>query len=461
MKRWIASSCTVLAAASASADEAALLQKIEALEERVQQLESEQVEEVHRVTRSAEESRSSDWTRRIRLSGSSDAGLFGGQDSTQISNDAFTIWDARFFLDADLGRDVQMQDTTLFRDIGFDFEWNLVRLGTLQNNVGNLYVDFQGVADSDWMNAQVGRFQIPVGEAYLDYSKGYATRAFVTNSFGPWYWDEGVKLYSLSGAGLFGYVASVENGDTAFNTDSDSDKQVTLKLFTDPLPWLHLSVSGLRSGEIGHGGTPVTGTGTPSNPQNQNGNPAMGSLWLGESWARAFGSGTSVPNFENGVAVADGPNRLRETWLAAGDAIVDFEDKIRLWGAYGEYKIDSQGPTLYDRTLAYWIAEVILRGAWLGEGLRPFYAGARVQSLGTTDTDKGYLLDFRRSSDLGYNMHELLTYSGVFGWDITDWLIFRTEYTHQDVDVVRGVPDSIRDDARDSDYWAVELGGHF
>ncbi|HXK25460.1 MAG TPA: hypothetical protein VMS55_22515 [Myxococcota bacterium] len=461
MNRLAVGTCALLAAASASADEAALLEKIEALEERVQQLESEQVEQIQRVTRSAEESRSADWTRRVRLSGSADAGLFGGDDYTQVSNDAFTIWDARFFVDANLGRDVRLQEATLFRDIGFDFEWNLVRIGYLQNNVGNLYVDFQGVGDSDWINAQVGRFQIPVGEAYLDYSQGYAERPFVTNSFGPWYWDEGVKLYSIAGAGPFGYVASIENGDTAFNTDSDSDKQVTLKLFTDPLPWLHLSASALRSGEIGHGGTPTIGTGTPSNPQNQNGTPAQGSLWLGESWARAFGSGTSVPNYENGVEVADGPNRLRESWLVGGDAIVDFEDKIRIWGAYGQYKIDSQGPTLYDRTLAYWIAEVILRGAWLGEGFRPFYAGARVQSLGTTDTDKGYLLDFRRSSDLGYNMHELLTYSGVLGWDITDWLRLRTEYSHQDIDLVRGVNEDIREDAKDSDYWAVELGGHF
>ena len=445
-RRLLVAIVALALAPPALADEAALLEKIEQLEQRIQELESNQSEA--QSSRASESSRSVDWTRRIRLSGSADAGLWGGQQNSLFDDDGFLIWDSRFFLDAYLGEDVRMGDLTLFRDLGLTFEWNLVRLGRLQNDVGDLFVDFQGVASSDWLNFQVGRFQIPVGESYLQYGKGYAARPFVSNSLGPWWWDEGARFYGsgagIEGAGKIGYVASVSNGDTPFNVDTDSDKQLTLKLYYEPLPWLRVSASGLRTGEIGDDTT-----------------PAQGALWLGESWARAFGSGTTVPSFQNGVAVPDGPNRLRETWFVGGDTILNFEDRLHIWGAYGQYRIDSQGGSFYDRTLQYWIAELIVQGAWLGESFRPFYTGFRAQSLGTTDSDDGYLLDVRRSGSLGYNMHELAQYSTVLGWDITEWLRLRAEYTVQDIEVVRGVTNAIRDAAHNTNYFAVELGGDF
>ena len=113
----------------------------------------------------------------MRISGSANTGWYGGESDSVTSNDAFQIWDARFFVDAELGRDVRLGETPLVRDIGFVFEWDLVRLGSLQNRVGELYVDFQGLGDQDWANVQVGRFQIPVGENYLRFSQGYARQS--------------------------------------------------------------------------------------------------------------------------------------------------------------------------------------------------------------------------------------------------------------------------------------------
>lgn len=432
----------LILAAPAAADEAALLEKIERLEQRIQELEAKQ----ESGGGGSEAVRSADWSRRVRIGGSANTGFFGGEPDSLFDPDGFKIWDARLFVDAYLGEDVRMGDTTLLRDVGLSFEWNLVRVGDLDNDVGDLYVDFQGVAGSDWANLQVGRFQIPVGEAYLQYGRGYASQPFVSNSFGPWWWDEGVRAYGSGGSevGRFGYVASVSDGDTPFNTEGDSDKQVTLKLFAEPFPWLHLSVSGLRTGELG------------SRTAN-----ASGALWLGEMWARAFGAGTTLPSFQDGVAVPDGPTRIRDSWLVAADGILDFDDRARLWLAYGRYAIDSNGGSFYDRTIHYWISELILRGAWLGEPLRPFYAGVRVNALGTYDGDEGYLLDSRRNSTLGYNMESLTAYSGVIGWDITSWLRLRSEYTHQQIDLVRGVTPQIRGSARDADFYALELGGHF
>lgn len=437
-----------VAGSAAAADDAALLEKIQALEERVQQLESEQAAEVERVQSAAEKSRSADWTRRVRISGSADAGLFGGQPDSLLTPDGFKIWDSRTFLDASLGQDVRMGETLLFRDIGFSFEWNLVRLGELENDVGELYAEFQGVAGSDWANLQVGRFQIPLGEAYLEYSRGYASRWFVTNAFGPWWWDEGIKAYGSSGGGedygKFGYVASVSDGDTPFNTETDGDKELTLKLFWDPTSWLHLSASAGRTGELGNDDT-----------------NASGAIWIGETWARPIGAGSDQDTFQHGAVIAPAGPIIHDTWLVGGDAIFDFADRLRLWLSYGNYEMNARGGGTYDRTLHYWLAELILRGAWLGEGLRPFYGGFRAQAIGTYDSDKGYVFDMNQNDRIGYNMESLTQYSGVLGWDITPWLRLRSEYTHQLIDLVQGVTQEIRANARDADYYSVELGVSF
>jgi hypothetical protein len=385
------------------------------------------------------------WARHVRIGGSADVGYFHGQEDSVLDDAEFQVWDARFFVDAELGREIRMGDHTLVRNAGFSFEWDLVRLGDLENRLGDLYAELQGLAGSPWLNLQVGRFQIPVGEAYLRYGKGYANKPFVSNAIGgPWFWDEGVKLYGGDPRGCLGYVASVSDGDTSFNADSDSDKQVTLKLLSDPLPWLHLSVSGARSGGLGNGDS-----------------PASGSLWLGEAWTRAFGSRSDVPSFVDGAPVADAPNVVNDTYLAGGDLVLHRPGWGSLWLGSGALWIDSRGGGLYDQTLHYWVAELVVEGALASPLLAPFYAGARANGLGTYDRDQGYLLDSRYADTLGYNMETLTAYTAVLGWKITRWLRIRAEYSHVDIDLVRGVPAAIRRLAQDADSGIVEIGVHF
>jgi hypothetical protein len=431
----------LLVAAPATASEtseAVLLERIDQLERRIRDLEANQ-------PTAPDASGSAGWTRHVRLGGSADVGYFGGQENSLFDTDSFLVWDARLFVDASLAENVELAERTVFRNVALTFEWDLVRLGDLDNRVGELYADFQGLLGQDALNLQLGRFQIPVGEAYLLYSQGYAYRPFVSNPVGgPWWWDEGVRIYGTSPEKTFGFVSSIADGETPFNTDASGDEQVTLKLIWQPWQWLHLSVSGLRSGQLGSAST-----------------PASGALWLGETWARPLGAGSSVPSYQGGVEVADGPNRYRDTWLAAGDAIFDFEDKARVWLAYGRYTMNAKGSSAYDRVLHYWIAETLLRGAWISETLRPFYLGLRANALGTYDADEGYLLDSRRRSTLGYNMQSLTAYSAVLGWELSQNLRLRAEYTHGDIDLVRGVSQALRDAAGDTDAFAVEVGASF
>jgi len=168
-----------------------------------------------------------------------------------------------------------------------------------------------------------------------------------------------------------------------------------------------------------------------------------------------------VPNYIDGAVQPDGPNKLRDTYLGAVDAIFRDPRWGHLWLAYNIYRIDSKGPSRYDRTLHGWIAEVVMEGGVVAEVLAPFYAGFRAAGIGTYDRDKGYLLDFRYGSTLGYNMRSLNAYSGVLGWRMNDLLRLRLEYSHQDIDIVRGSRATIGGAANDADIYAIEIGAHF
>jgi len=418
------------------------------LERRIEELEAEN-EDRPPEDGSAWSSAWAEWTRRVRLGGSANTGYYWGSEGNVLANEGFRVWDARFFVDAELGSDLRMGGITLVRNAGFSFEWNLVRLGDLRNDVGDLYGELQGIGGSPWVNFQLGRFQLPVGEAYLRFGRGYAEKPFITNTVGgTWFWDEGVKLYGADEAGRFGYVASITTGETGFNQSLSGQKQYTLKLLTDPTSWLHLSMSGVYGGAIGTDQNPGSG----------------GSLWLGESWARSFGSSfnpsADVPNFVDGVEVPDSPRRIGRTWFVGADAVLEREDRVRLWLSYGYYDID-QGDPVYDRGLHQWIFELVLHGSLVTPQLSKLYLGLRANGIGTYDSGKGYLLDFRTGSTLGYNTKYMEVYSAVVGWKMFRHLTTRLEYSHHQVAAVDGVNEDIAAFSRGSHVVAFELGVHF
>jgi hypothetical protein len=437
-----ASSVLLVAGIAARAEQTAEpdADRMKELERRVGELEQAEAER----SGAAPASWLPEWTQRVRLSGSADVGYFhrGGLPS---DSNAFEVWDARLFVDAELADHVQIGDATAIRNIGATVEWNLVRVGELENDVGELYADFQGLADSSWLNVQVGRFQIPVGENYLRFGKGYRDNPFISNTVGgPWWWDEGLRFYGQDAKGRFGYVASVSNGDGRFNGGSNNDPQGTLKLYTDPWPWLHVSVSGLVTGEIGHANV-----------------PASGALWLGETSAMPIGAFTPVPNFIDGVPTPDGPNRIRRTWLLGGDAIVRPIDGLRVWLGGGRYQIDASGSGPYDRSLYYWIAEIVAEGNLVSPALAPLYLALRANGLTTGDSGRGYLLDYHYSDTAGFNLRDLDEYSAALGVRIGRYVRLRGEYAFRDVTLVRGVDRATSHAVGDHHWFAFDVGVAF
>jgi hypothetical protein len=187
----------------------------------------------------------------------------------------------------------------------------------------------------------------------------------------------------------------------------------------------------------------------------------MGALWLGEAWARAFGDSSDLPNFVDGSVVADGPNELEDTTLLGADVILRRPGWGHLWLGSGTYRIDSTGPSLYDRELRYWIAELLVEAGLVLPELDPFYVALRVAGLGTDDDEEGYLLDARYDDLYGYNMRDLTAYSAVLGWRLTSNLRLRLEYTHSIIDLVSGASAALGDPDDRADQLALELGMHF
>jgi len=439
--------CALFARTARAEDPNPSSAELERLYETVGQLEKRIAElETSKATRSGGGGGGgAEWPERLRFSGSADLNYLQGNGDGLYEETSTQIYDARLFLDANLGSDARVGDVTVYRDAGFTFEWNMVRLGRAMNNIGDLYGDFRGLLGQEWMNLEVGRFQIPFGENYLRFGKGRPSDPFVAlTASPPWFWDEGVKLWGKTANGHFGYVASVTDGEGGLNREKNASKQVTLKLSWDPSEWLHLSASALRTGTLG-----------------SDSSPAVASLWLGEAIPSAFGDGSSLPSFDHGEVIAPGPNKLRNVTVVGADAIFHFPD-ARLWLAGGKAGIASHGASVYDRDLIYWLAELVIELRMISPSLAPMYLALRANGLGTYDNDEGYLLDFRYDDSLGYNMRALDAYAVALGLPLGDRIVLKAQYALQNIALVHGIDDAeILDNDEDANFFGMEIGVTF
>jgi len=455
----LAALCVALQGATARAQEPTdprdaeltqLHEAVEKLEKRIDELESARASEPAPSSSSSASvygsgDRPGSWADRVRLSGSASLDYLSGQSYGLFKHGAMNVWDTRLFVDADLARDVKVGDATAFRDAGFTFEWNLARLGYLANNVGDVYVDFRNIADESLLNFQAGRFQIPFGENYLRFGRGIVNDPFVALSAPPpWFWDEGVKLWGTALEGKVGYAFSVTDGEGGFNGPGNGSQQLSLKLAADPTEWLHLSVSGLRTG--------VLGTNT---------SPAFAAVWLGEMIPAAFGSGSPVQSFQSGEPVGPGPNKLSNLTIVGADAIFKLAG-TRLWLSYGDARIDSAHSTFYDRSMIYWLAELVYHLNELSPRLGGTYVALRGSGMGTYSDSRGYLYDFRYGNTIGYNMSSFDQYALALGVPIGDHVLMKVQYAIQKIGLVHGITDpDIKEHADDNNFFGAEIGVHF
>ena len=205
----------------------------------------------------------------VNISGEGGLAFFNSQANGQTPNSEFRVDEARLFLDAPV-----WNDTYFFTEIN---------LATREQNdltlrFGELYLDFEDVSKL-WgvtrvLNLRIGRFYIPFGEEYLD--RFAIDNPLISHSVSDlWGEDNGVQLYGT--LGRVQYNLAVQNGGVQASRDFTGDKSVTGRIGYDPAKWLHLSVSGMRTGDL--------------NAQKD----VLSAMWFGGGFFRSLGSpGTTL-----------------------------------------------------------------------------------------------------------------------------------------------------------------------
>jgi hypothetical protein len=236
---------------------------------------------------------------KVSLSGEGGAGFFNTGSEGAFPKSEFRVDEARLFVEA-----------PILENVYFFGEVNLMTREALDLSVqlGEAYIDFENVShlwDRDrWLNIRLGRMYIPFGEEYL--SRYAIDNPLISHSLPDiWGIDEGIEFYGR--IGKVSYVLAVQNGGPSGVRDFNGDKSVAGRLSYDPNQWLHLSASGMRTGDLQRPGD------------------FWSELWFGNGWFYPFGSTTATIYHAN-LAEGDVEIRLPHGHLKAFGGYAHFED---------------------------------------------------------------------------------------------------------------------------------------
>lgn len=219
---------------------------------------------------------------KVDISGEGGVAFFHSQSKGATPNAEFRIDEAKIFIEA-----------PIWNDVYFFTELNLAAREETDLNlrVGELYLDFENVSQlwgrDRMLNLRVGRFYIPFGEEYQN--RFAIANPLISHSVSDlWGADEGVEVYGALGKAQ--YILAVQNGGAATTRDFNADKAVAGRVGYDPTKWLHLSVSGMRTGDLDAV------------------NDGISELWFANGWIRSIGSGNTTRFHAN---LVEGDVRLR------------------------------------------------------------------------------------------------------------------------------------------------------
>src|SRR6266404_315820 len=206
---------------------------IDSLPQKVQQLD---------VTPPVEASRGLSFLNRVIISGEGAAGFFSSGSQGQYPNSNFRIDEAKLFVDAEV-----------MKNVYFFAELDLVQRESGNNSIttGELYLDVENISrfwgEDDQLSLRVGQIDIPFGEEYL--MRDAIDNPLIDHTLADfWGVDEGVELYGRFGK--VSYVVALQNAGVDSLNDFSADKSVAGRLNYDPYRWLHLSASGMRTGNV-------------------------------------------------------------------------------------------------------------------------------------------------------------------------------------------------------------------
>ena len=236
---------------------------------------------------------------KVQITGEGGVAFLESGSDGNYPNSEFRVSEARLFIDAPVWGDV--------------YAFGEVNLATPESDslnvkLGELYVDFEDVSQL-WghdrqLNVRAGRMYVPFGDEYL--RRHAIDNPLVSDSLSDiWGVDEGVELYGSFGK--FSYAGAVMNGGVPATHDFDADKALTLRLSYDPKPWLHFSLSGMRTGDL--------------NAQED----YFSELWFGNWWFQSLGS-SNTTEFHANLFEGDIGVRLPRGYLHAFGGYVYYGD---------------------------------------------------------------------------------------------------------------------------------------
>lgn len=210
--------------------------------------------------------------------------------------------------------------------------------------LGEIYVDFEDVLGDlghpGLLNVRAGRLNIPFGEEYL--RRNPVANPLISRSLADiWGVDEGLEIYGRLGPAS--YVLAVQNGGEPRLRDFTSDKSVTGRIGWDPLSWLHLSGSFMRTGNVDLAGD------------------VLSEVWFANGFFRALGPAATTTQFWATLEQVDATVRWKRGHLGA---------------AYGQARFDdNDGATDNSRRMRYGDVEVVQ------EIFGPVYGAARYSEI--------------------------------------------------------------------------------
>ncbi|HET7626210.1 MAG TPA: hypothetical protein VFM25_13185 [Verrucomicrobiae bacterium] len=271
---------------------------------------------------------------KVQISGEGGVGLFETGSNGRFPNSEFRVDEAKLFVDAPVWGNVYgFAELNLAQQEGDDVTLEL----------GELYLDVEDISElwgrSGQLSLRLGRLDIPFGEEYQ--WRDDIDNPLISHSLTDfWGVDEGVELYGS--AGKFSYVVAAQNGGLSDVRDFNADKSISGRLSFDPKPWLHLSVSGMRTGDLSRHGDKLS------------------ALWFAGGFFHSIGS-AETKTFHANLAQADIEFRLPR-------------GNIKTFGGYIRY--DDNDPSANNgRDIYYYSVEGIYNFT------RKLYGGARFSQI--------------------------------------------------------------------------------
>ncbi len=237
---------------------------------------------------------------RFHLSGEGGTAFFRSGSEGAFPNGEFRVDEAKLFLEAPIWRNV--------------FLFSELDVVTREANdeyfhLGELYVDFENVSalwnQDKLLSLRVGRFDIPFGEEYSN--RDVIDNPLISHSVSDvWGIDEGIGIYGT--IGRFQYVAAVQNGSHPTLRDFNSDKSVAGRLSYGPAPWLRLSLSGMRTGDL-------------DAAQDR-----FSEAWFGNGFIRSLGAPATTSEFGANLVELDAAGRWRSGHVKAAGGLIRYDD---------------------------------------------------------------------------------------------------------------------------------------